>query len=698
MKKSIRAAALALAILTCGNLLLMADDTNPKKGNDKAPLGSPDFRPSPDRPIGWRGDGSGHFPGANPPVHWGRVAKSVKGLRSQATKPKEGETGKPIDGSIREWLILGPVPVPDELVKLDKDVLPDEAKMEPDEGDKAGNITWKKITPGNQTLDLRALLGVTNQIQAVAYACSYVYSESAQDFHMSVMSSGHRLYINGAIPKKVSLQKGWNRFLFRVQCGKNAGDWRNKAPEFGAGPDPKWYLRNVLYGVGKSECETENIAWNTDLPGYGISAPVIVGDKVFLTSERRSIVCLNKNDGKLLWMRTITLFDVATEDEKKACPEVFQEIAPLAAKLSELDRSIKPGTPVSNEFTSAKQNIEDKIINLMLKVDRKKYALYPAGEGGVSAPTPASDGQNIYATFLPYLVACFDMEGNRQWVKMHEMVPPYAGQESHGMYSSPLLMDGKLICSSDSLVALDAKSGKPAWQTNDAGYFASLVPATLENEPLIVTRSSVIRARDGKRLSSLKLGGGGSPTPVIGDGKIFRPGTGADEMMEMFMMLLPASPAEPFKVEAMKSVPIDTRRFPKWYVGTYSASPLYHEGIFYCLSEDGVLSAVDTEKREVAYQELLDLDLEMGHRWEPAARNAQRGGAGSSPALAGKYIYVFGNHGACVVIEPGRTFRQVARNRIENGVSPDVFTSCPVFEGKRLYYRTVGNLYCIEEK
>lgn len=35
-----------------------------------APLGSPEFHPSTERPFGWRGDGSGRFPGATPVTEW----------------------------------------------------------------------------------------------------------------------------------------------------------------------------------------------------------------------------------------------------------------------------------------------------------------------------------------------------------------------------------------------------------------------------------------------------------------------------------------------------------------------------------------------------------------------------------------------------------------------------------------------------
>ena len=647
-------------------------------------MGSPDFRPSAERPVGWRGDGSGKYPAAEPPIHWGRVAKSMRQLRAQAARPGDGETGKPIDdGIIREWLILGPVPVPDELKKLDKDVLPDEAGMAPGEGDKVGDLTWRKSLPDSQTVDFRTLFGVLQQTQAVLYAHAYLYCENAQNYHMNVMSSGHRLFVNGAPPKgTISLQKGWNRMLFRVQPAKLAA--------YGSGPEPVWYLRSMLFGASGSECETENIAWSTRLPSWGISSPIIVGDRIFVTGERRSLYCLNKSDGKLLWMRTLTLYDVATDEEKKANPEVFLEIAPLAAKLAELDRSIKPGTTVSNDLISAKSGTEEKIMRLMAKVDRRKYAIYPPGEGGVSAPTATSDGQNVFVAYLPYLTACFDLSGNMQWVKMHEMCPPYNGQESHGMYSSPVLLDGKLIVNSDRLFALDAKTGNLAWQTNEVWFYASLLSVTMDKAPLLVTPSSVIRARDGRTLSFFEMSS--TPSPVIGDGRIFR--FGADTIR------LPASPVEPFRAELEKSVVVDARWFPKWYCGSYSASPLYHEGLLYAISEDGVLSVMDTEKREVLYQRLLDLDLEMSHGW---AAGPARGGACSSPALAGKYIYFFGNRGTCVVIKPGRTFQQVARNRLETPQAamtdwghPEQTISCPVFEGKRLYIRALENLHCIE--
>jgi hypothetical protein len=107
---------------------------------------------------------------------------------------------------------------------------------------------------------------------------------------------------------------------------------------------------------------------------------------------------------------------------------------------------------------------------------------------------------------------------------------------------------------------------------------------------------------------------------------------------------------------------------------------------------------MDAAKGEVVYQRVLDLSPYMYHG------GIIRGGCGSSPTLGGKYIYIWDNQGTLVVIEPGREFKQVARNRVEQlwfryGFERNECTqSSPVFVGNRMYSRGEVNLYCIGEK
>ncbi len=701
----ILAAGLALSILICGVPALAADK--------EAQLGSPDFSPSPERPVGWRGDGSGRYPAANPPVSWGSVATSVKGLRSQATKPKEGETGMLIpDGVIREWLVLGPISYTN-MPKDGVDFLPGEAQFSPAEGDKVGDLEWKKVTTDTSALNFKNLFNIEATTQAVAYACAYVYSDTVQSFLDTTMtlrptwSAADRSRVRFLYDGREkwwggNLEKGWHRLLFRVTCGS--------VPVWGQEKTATWSLRVVFFGEHKAKYEEQNIAWKFSTPSWSAGQPVIAGDKIFVTGEPRNLYCINKQDGKLLWARTATFYDSATDEEKKANPEVFKELEPLAAQLKELDAWYSAPSGSTNKPGGDKGKIEAQIAGLMSKVDPKKYPRKVlVGEGGISAPVPVTDGKNIYALFQSLLV-CYDLEGNRKWSYYHQVAS--LGQE-HGYHSSPVVIGGKVVIHVDRTVALDAATGKKVWelpletggwpaQNEGKRYIAghgylfssSLLGITLGNEPLLVTILDVVRARDGKVLASLDGVGYTCPiaTPVVRDGVIYRLSNlyGGPGNYKLDFFQLPASAAEQFKVQPEKRLTIAMGAFPKWNESNAVASPLYHDGLIYCVSDDGVLSVVDAVKREIVYQKLLDADLWLMHNYTPA-----RGGMAASPTLAGKYIYFFGNRGTCVVIEPGRTFKQVAKNQLHGA---EASSSCPVFEGRRMYYRALNTLYCIEEK
>ena len=93
---------------------------------------------------GWRGDGTGHFPDATPPLRWGRISKTMSDLRNSAGKLPEAELARAKtmeQGTVREWLILGPIAAdPDAKVKnlFDKEQIDGEAQLQPTEGDKEG--------------------------------------------------------------------------------------------------------------------------------------------------------------------------------------------------------------------------------------------------------------------------------------------------------------------------------------------------------------------------------------------------------------------------------------------------------------------------------------------------------------------------------------------------------------------------------
>jgi len=73
---------------------------------------------------------------------------------------------------------------------------------------------------------------------------------------------------------------------------------------------------------------------------------------------------------------------------------------------------------------------------------------------GYSSATPASDGDNVYVLFGTGVAACYDMEGNRKWIKMLEK-----SKHQWGHSASPLVVGDKLIVHINDIFALDKKTG-----------------------------------------------------------------------------------------------------------------------------------------------------------------------------------------------------------------------------------------------
>ncbi|MBI3829911.1 MAG: PQQ-binding-like beta-propeller repeat protein [Planctomycetes bacterium] len=636
--------------------------------------------------VGWRGDGTGCYPKATPPLEWSRVSKTLKDLSAQAQKPKRDAPGgqSVADGTIHDWLVLGPVPAP-EGAKLSADFLPNEAQLQPDENEKSGDLTWKAIKSETSCLEFNTLLG--KHLKSAAYAHTYLYIKEAHPVLLAgSYHNGLRCWLNGkevALAEKawsarvvLNLTAGWNRLLLKVVP--------DAAPD--GGTETQWYFTPQLFGRGPYEYEDKNIAWTCAMPGASHASPIVVGDKIFSTAETYDLVCINKADGKILWVRSANYFETLTEEEVKANP-ALQEAAPWAARIREINKAYSTATPPDGKIAGEKRELEKKLYASMLKVDNKKYKLLDGQDPGYAGITPVSDGKFVYVWYATGITVCYDLDGNRKWIHLDND----GAIREHGLATTPVLSGGKLIVHMNETLGLDAATGAVAWRLPREFFQASLLSFTIGNEPVyLVPNGSVRRASDGKALFERK-GEGTIPSPVVKDGVIYL-GT------ETFKV--PASAAEPFKLEPYKpAVNIPKVPYPQFYGGWTTSSPLVHDGLLYTVSIDGALSVVDIEAGKVLYQKLLDVNLDNHHNLK-AVR-----GLGSSPALAGKYVYIFGNQGTCVVLEAGRTFKQVGKNRIENSIGQDEWwghqessVSSPVFDGDRLYYRAEANLYCIGGK
>lgn len=239
-------------------------------------------------------------------------------------------------------------------------------------------------------------------------------------------------------------------------------DW----PEF-RGPGAQGHVPDGGYAVTWSE--TEHVVWKAPVPGLGWSSPVIVGDRIYLTTatdEGKSLraLCLGRRDGAILWDR-----------------EVFR-----------LD---DPG-----------------------RIHRKNSH---------ASPTPIVVGDRLYVHFGAFGTACLSTAGDIHW-----QTQELKYDHRHGPGGSPVVWRDRLLVSCDGydvqfVAALDTATGRVAWRKERPSRHAYSTPlvATVDGrDQLISTGADATIAYDpatGDELWRVRYDGYSLvPRPVISHGLV----------------------------------------------------------------------------------------------------------------------------------------------------------------------------------
>ena len=644
--------------------------------------------------FGWRGDGTGRFPNANPPVTWKSVSPVMNGLHFSAKKPVgDAPAGTPANtGVVAEWLIVGPLAGDDTLKDpLDKTYAPDEKlnDYDPDVGKMLGNVKWQSHSSGTGLVDFAAVFG--EDAQGIAYAHTYVHA--AVDGKVTFRVKGHgklRVWVNGGriVPDRktrgVTLRKGWNRLLVKT-------NWAEKTGKYHIYPS-LWHVGVHVSGTPPFAPVRRNIAWVTKLPAPSIASPVIAGDRVFVTSEPYDLFCVRKSDGRVLWVRSLTFFHALSDAQKKE--PAFTAIVPLAAKVDALNALFATEKGPGPEQLKERADLLKKIQKDMKKIDAKRY-VEPRDKHGLVTCTPVTDGTHVYVWTGYGIGACYDLQGGRKWgvIDQHP-------QKHHGHNSSPVLVDGKLICHMRELVAFDADTGKLAWRMDinrtdhiyQEHFHTTPVTFQIEGRDYLYAFGQIVRVSDGKRMWEDHgwKANATIPSAVIDGGKLYDLVYGRVRVGE-----LPTSTEKIALTARGKRVQLGGSLDVYRRVG-FAASPLCHDGLLYVVDYMGRLYVYDVKTHSIVYTHDLGFGMEVRTFVYPL------GTCYVSPTLIGGNIVFLGTTGTAVVIKPGRTYQEIARNRIEHITwighwreKPEGFVASPVADGNRLYVRGSENLYCI---
>ncbi|MBY0522612.1 MAG: PQQ-binding-like beta-propeller repeat protein [Gemmataceae bacterium] len=413
----------------------------------------------------------------------------------------------------------------------------------------------------------------------------------------------------------------------------------------------------------------KNVVWRTKMPDWSNATPVIVGDKLLVCSEPGMLLCVGLTDGKVLWQKENSYQDVVLSPAQKQQLEAEEKLADaILAKVRLAEMESAAVRKKLAAHPDSKEELQKKLDELKTQTEGFKLKLkdYPLagkfhqphkdGTGGFSSPTPTTDGKNVYVIFGNGLAACYDLDGNRKWIQnVEHSTAPYG----HG--SSPLLVGNKLLVHFADLVALDVKDGSESWRTKLSPNHGTPIHTRIGNVDVAIHPNGLlVRVSDGVVLAD-KLGSSGPNSPLLHDGIVYF--VRNDARAVKLPADLTAKPDPIWKGRLTGS-------------GYWFSSPVYHEGLIYGLSAMGILNVVDAGTGKVVYEQRLAFGS---------------GQVYPSIAVAGGLLFISSDEGITLVLEPGREYKEVAKNTLEK------FRSTPVFQGKRMYIRGREYLYCIGE-
>jgi outer membrane protein assembly factor BamB len=352
------------------------------------------------------------------------------------------------------------------------------------------------------------------------------------------------------------------------------------------------------------------VQWTQPLSGRGLSSPIVVGDRVIVTcssgptQERLHVMVFAADRGEPLWERQF--------------------------------------------WATGRTVCHDKTC--------------------VAAPTPASDGERIFAFYSTNDVVCLDMDGNLLWFRGLTWDYPNASN-SLGMASSPVVADETLIVmvenDAESFSAgLDAQTGETRWKLDRPRSANWSSPVLLSRgtgrPPLVLLQSSqgvvALEPRTGQQLWSYDDGASTTPSSVVSGEIVYVPSNG--------ITALRPGRSNPEVPEIV------------WNEGSLqpgTSSPVFHQGRLYVVNNGGVLTCASGASGERLWQLRL------------------RGKFSGSPVIAGDHLFIVNEEGTVFSVQLGEQSGEIAATH-DFG---ETVLCTPALADGALYVRSDGHLWKI---
>jgi outer membrane protein assembly factor BamB len=349
-------------------------------------------------------------------------------------------------------------------------------------------------------------------------------------------------------------------------------------------------------GIPVEWSREKGVKWTVDLPGVGLSSPVVAAGRVYVTAtsgaeqDRLHVIAFDAKSGAKVWER----------------------------------RFWSTGPTLCNRKTN------------------------------MAAPTPAADATRVFALFATCDLAALDRDGNLLWYRSLAGDYPTIGNNV-GMAASPVLHKDTLFLALENVgesfaAAIDARNGANLWKNARSAKINWTTPVlstrrgrieVLFQSPTELTAydgetGSKVWSHEAEKYSTI-------PSPIFADGTVYspggpflalKPGDGAAERRWESKVLSTAT-ASPslykgrlYTVDSAGVVSCSDAEDGKvlWKSrtkGPHSASPVIAQDRLYLLNEAGATAVLDLkdEGKTLATNELADPML-------------------ASPAISGGAIYL----------------------------------------------------------
>lgn len=379
--------------------------------------------------------------------------------------------------------------------------------------------------------------------------------------------------------------------------------------------------------------ETRNVRWKTAIPHRGWSAPVVLGDQIWVTT--------------------------ATEDGHEYFA-IGLDAATGAIRYHERVFQTDHPEPLGNG----------------------------ASMNSYATPSSLIEPGRVYVHFGSAGTACLDTaNGTVLWKRNDLPCRHYRGPSSSLVSYQDLLiltMDGADL---QYHAALDKQTGRTVWKTDrSVAWNDEHVPGQMARDgdlrkahstPLIVHTpggpqmlSAGAKAaygydpQTGRELWRVEYPDWSvAPRPLYADGVAFFV-TGLSKK-EMWAVQTDGTG------DVTETAVLWRRRT---HVGRY-ASPLLVDGLIYVAAEESFISCFEAATGNVVWTERVG------------------GKYAASPVYAGGRLYFFSQEGDTKVIQPGRSFKLLASNSLNDG-----FMASPAVSGNAFYLRTRSHLYRIQSE